>query len=417
MNTTDHPLPDLSDHDTFTNGPPLEAFKWLRENDPVHWTAFKGGKGYWSLTRYKDIIDANANFKVFSSAQGIRMEDQTREEYLARRTFQETDPPEHTRFRRLVSGALSKPSVARFEESITAISRQIIERALDEREFDAVSAIARPLPMRMLGRILGTPESDSDWLVKKGDELIANSDPDYTDKVVDSLDSDQYKMMPFRSPAGLELFDYAQKQLEEQRKSGNTDGILHIVTAPDENGDRISDTEFRNFFCLLVAAGNDTTRYSIASSLYRLATQPGLAEQLRQGDDDLWRSAPDELIRVASPAMHFRRTAVCDHTVHGKTIKTGDKVVYWFVSGNRDENVFPDPEIVQPDRRPNRHMAFGLGGPHICLGMWLAKLEMTIVMREFLQRVQSVEQTAPHKYLRSNFVNGIKSLPLRVKPI
>ena len=417
MSPPDYPLPDLSDHSTFTDGPPLEAFKWLRDNDPIHLTPFAEGKDYWSLTRYKDIIEANANFKVFSSAQGIRMEDQTREEYLARRTFQETDPPEHTRFRRLVSGALSKPSVARFEQAITDISVNIIDKALEAGEFDAVPGIARPLPMRMLGRILGTPESDSDWLVKKGDELIANSDPDYTDEVVDELDSDQYKMLPFRSPAGQELFDYAQKQLDEQRRAGDTDSIMHIVTAPDENGDRISDTEFRNFFCLLVAAGNDTTRYSISSSLHRLAKQPGLLQQMQQADDDLWLTATDELIRIASPAMHFRRTATCDHEVHGKTIKKGEKVVYWFISGNRDERVFDDADTVHPLRRPNRHMAFGLGGPHICLGMWLARLEVSIVIREFIKRIKSIEPAGPHKHLRSNFVNGIKSLPLRVTPL
>ena len=408
-------LANLGSHDSFVDGPPLESFRWLREHSPVHWTEYPGGRGFWSLTRYKDILAANANFKVFSSAQGIRMEDQTREEYLARCTFQETDPPEHARFRRLVGGSFSKISVEKFREPIAQICEQLLEEVLKKKEFEAVDELARVLPMRMLGSILGTPESDSQWLVKKGDELIANSDPDYADTVVDKLDSNKYKLLPFRSPAGLELFDYAQEQLNEQRKAGRCEGIMHVITQPDENGDRISDIEFRNFFCLLVAAGNDTTRYSISSSLYRLANQEGLLEQLQTDDPDMWRTAPDELVRIASPAAHFRRTATQDFKIHDTMIKEGDKVVYWFLSGNRDESVFPDAETVDVMRKPNRHMAFGLGGPHICLGMWLAKLEISILLQQLVKRVKKIEQVGPHQHLRSNFVNGIKSLPLRVE--
>lgn len=411
---TDDGHADLSDHDAFLDGAPHNTFARLRREDPLAWSEMKGAKGFWSITRHQDVLDLNRNFELLSSARGIRMEDQTYEEYLARRTFQETDPPDHSRTRVLVSKAFSKPVVALFEEQIRLICDSILDDVMERRSFDAVKDVARQLPMRMLGQILGTPEADLDWLVEKGDQLIANTDPEFTEHVLDKADTDAYRFMPFRSPAGADLYDYAKKLMQDKQRRGDTSGVLHLILQPDAHGNVISETEFRNFFCLLVAAGNDTTRYSIAASLYALANRPELMKQLQAGEGNIWETAPDEFIRWASPTMHFRRTATRDFEMHGKTVKEGDKVILWFVSANRDEQAFDNPFEVNLLRTPNRHVAFGQGGPHVCLGMWLARLEVRILLQEMVKRMTRIEQTGPHEYLRSNFIGGIKRLPVRI---
>ncbi|QEX16461.1 cytochrome P450 [Hypericibacter terrae] len=411
---TDDGHADLSDHDAFLEGAPHNTFARMRREDPLAWSEMKGAKGFWSITRHQDVLDLNRSFELLSSARGIRMEDQTYEEYLARRTFQETDPPEHSRTRVLVSKAFSKPVVALFEEQIRLICDSILDDVMERRSFEAVKDVARQLPMRMLGQILGTPEADLDWLVEKGDQLIANTDPEFTEHVLDKADTDAYRFMPFRSPAGADLYDYAKKLMEDKQRRGDTSGVLHLILQPDAHGNVISELEFRNFFCLLVAAGNDTTRYSIAASLYALANRPELMKQLQAGEGNIWETAPDEFIRWASPTMHFRRTATRDFEMHGKTVKAGDKVILWFVSANRDEQTFENPFELNLLRTPNRHVAFGQGGPHVCLGMWLARLEVRILLQEMVKRMTRIEQTGPHEYLRSNFIGGIKRLPVRI---
>jgi cytochrome P450 len=413
-NATDDGFADLSSHDAFINGAPHNTFARLRREDPVAWCDYAGGQGFWSITRHEDILECNRNNAVFSSARGIRMEDQTYEEYLARRTFQETDPPDHTRVRLLVAKAFSKPVVALFEAQIRALCDEILDKHLPTLEFDAVKTIARQLPMRMLGQIIGTPTEDLEWLVEKGDSLIANTDSDFTDHVLDKSDTDAYRLMPFRSPAGADLFDYAKKLMADKKRRGDTSGVLNLILQPDAAGNVISEEEFRNFFCLLVAAGNDTTRYSIAGGLQALCEQPELLKDLQSGEDTIWETMPDEVIRWASPAYYFRRTATVDTELHGKTIKAGDKVLLWFVSGNRDTSVFDNPNMVDFRRTPNRHLSFGQGGAHVCLGMWLARLEIRCLFQEFAKRVKSIERAGPQAFLRSNFVGGIKSLPVRV---
>ncbi len=401
-------MKNLADHDSFVDGVPHETFAQMRREAPVHWTeGFAGQQGFWSLTRYADIMEAQKQPTVFSSAQGIRIEDQSRDEYLARRTFQETDPPEHSGTRRAVNPVFAKPVVAQFEPLIRELARDIVAEALEHVEFDAVEMIAKRLPMLMLGRILGVPDADLDWLVERGDALIGNTDPDFTDTVLDKVDTDAYRMMPFRSPAGVELYDYAQGILDGARHV-DENGILARVL----NGDSaIQGQEFKNFFCLLVAAGNDTTRYSIAMALWLIAQDNALLTQLQAGD--VWDTCADEFIRLAAPTLHFRRTATQDVEMHGQTIRKGDKVLMWFVSGCRDEAMFEAPNEVRLDRSPNRHLAFGQGGPHVCLGMWLAKLELTAVLQELAQRVAALEVASPPTWTRSNFICGVKSLTLR----
>jgi cytochrome P450 len=405
---------DLSSHDAFVNGPPLNTFARMRKEEPIAWCDYAQGEGFWSITRHADIMMLNRDTELMSSAQGIRMEDQTYEEYLARRTFQETDPPDHTKVRRLLSKAFSGPVVQQFDKQIRDLCNVILDRAFQSREIDAVHTIARELPMRMLGQILGLPEKDLDWLVKRGDQLMANTDPDFTSHVVDKMDTDAYRLMPFRSPAGVELYDYADQLMADRARMGEGPGILGLLLQPDDTGAVMSQREFQNFFCLAVAAGNDTTRYSIAAAIHAMTQQPEVLTQMQNNEGNVWEAAPDECVRWASPATYFRRTATRDVELHGKTIRAGDKVLYWFVSGNRDEDAFNQPNRVNMLRTPNRHLGFGQGGPHVCLGMWLARLELRVLLQEFSRRVKTVEQVGPHAFVRSNFVGGIKRLPIRL---
>ena len=409
---TDDGYADLASHDAFVNGPPHNTFARLRRDDPVHWTQWDGGDPFWSITRHADILALNGQPDLMSSARGIRMEDQTYDEYLARRTFQETDGHEHMGTRVKVAKAFSKPVVALFEDQIRQICVEILDQTLPKGTFDATKDIARQLPMRMLGRIIGTPDADLPWLVEKGDALIANTDPDFTTHVLDKMTTDEFRMMPFNSPAGADLYLYARDLMARKTANGDTTGILHLILQPGPDGSVISESEFRNFFCLVVAAGNDTTRYSIAAGIQALAHQPELLPLLQSGQ--VWDTMADEVIRWATPALYFRRTATRDTELHGKTIRAGDKVLYWFSSGNRDDSVFTEPHMVNFARTPNRHLSFGQGGPHVCLGMWLARLEVRVLFEELAKRIKSVEPAGPQKFLRSNFVGGIKELPVSV---
>ena len=218
------------------------------------------------------------------------------------------------------------------------------------------------------------------------------------------MDTSEYRMMPFRSPAGVELYDYAADVMAGRRQV-DANGLLAQMI---NHQDRLDEQEFKNFFCLLVAAGNDTTRYSIAMSLYQLGRNPQLADQLRSGNH--WDTCADEFIRLASPTMHFRRTATEDFQLHNKTIKQGDKVLLWFVSGSRDETVFDKPHEVNLARKPNRHLAFGQGGPHVCLGIHLARMEVRIVLQELIKRISHIEAVDEPDWTRSNFICGVKRL-------
>jgi len=412
-NPTDPTNSDLTSHDTFSGGVPHNTFARLRSEDPIHWTRYENGKGFWSITRHEDISSMIGNTKIFSSEQGIRMEDQSYEEYMARRTFQEIDGLQHRHLRMKVAKAFSGPVIIEFEHSIRRLCAKILDDTLILNSFDAIEKIARELPMRMLGHILGLPEEDLPWLVEKGDALIANTDPDFTDHVLDKLDTKEFRMMPHNSPAGADLYDYAEILMKRNSKSGNTKGILNMITEPNEDGSVISEIEFKNFFCQLVAAGNDTTRYSIAAGIHALCHQPELLSQM-QKDPKIWDTAPDEIIRWASPVNYFRRTATEDYDIRNKTIKAGDKVLYWFASSNRDNLAFNDPFRLNLYRKPNKHQAFGQGGPHVCLGIWLARLEIKCLFQELSQRVDKITQVGDHEFLRSNFINGIKKLPIRV---
>ena len=342
------------------------------------------------------------------------MEEMADDERAARLTMMEQDPPEHTRLRRFANRGFARPLIETYEQRVRDIVIRVLDRALARSEFDCVAEIAKPLPLTMLADVLGVSEEDGAWLAEKGDEMIGNSDPDFTDHVVDKVDTDAFRLMPFRSPAAAEVFEYAERQAAIRRRAPRDD-VISLLLEPLPDGTPLTGLEFRNFFTLLISAGNDTTRYAIASSLHVLANQPDLFEQLRRADQRLWSTAVEEFLRWSSPTMHFRRTARwtisrCTGAPSGRA----DKLILWFISGDYDESVFEEPYRVNLARDPNPHMAFGRGGPHACLGMWLARLELRVVLQELVSRIRSIRQTGPEARLRSNFINGIKSLPVAV---
>jgi len=403
---------DITSHDTYTHGVPHATFTRLRSEDPVHWTEEKDGSGFWSILRYDDALAVSRDVETFTSSKGIRLEEMDEQETKARLTMMEIDPPEHTRYRRLVSKGFTRRRVESYEAQIRELASEVIEGALRENEFDFVAAIAEQLPMRMLGRMLGTSDADGHKLVAWGDALLGNSDPDFTDFPVDLTDTEQFRMVPFRSPASIQIFQWAQVQAA-QRKQHSTDDVISQLLEPDKDGTPLTDHEFNNFVTLLVAAGNDTTRYTITHALWTFMNHPQLWDAWK-ANPELTPTAVEEILRASSVTMHFRRTATRDLEMRGKHIRAGDKVAIWYNAANHDPEAFENPFRYDLAREANDHMAFGRNGPHLCLGAWLARMEVRLVFEELMKRVDRFEANGEIRCLRSNFIAGIKQLPVKV---
>ncbi len=403
---------DILSEDVYTGGVPHTAFEHLRNNDPVHYHEDEDG-GLWSLTRYADVQEANSNPEVFSSAKGIRIENMDEEELAARKTMMEMDRPEHTTYRRLVQPPFLPRSVNTYEAMLRDLTKQVLGDVKGKTEFDFVTEIARQLPMRMLGKLLGVPDEDGPWLVEMGDALIGNTDPEFTDVPVGLVDTEDYRLMPFRSPHSFKLFDYAAKQAEDRRVTPREDLITRL-TQPTRDGEVLPENDFKNFFTLLVAAGNDTTRYTMAAGMHALMSFPDQMARLK-ANPSLMPTAVEEMLRWGSVTMHFRRTAKTDYTFHDTTIKAGDRVVLWFISADYDEREFDNPYTFNIAREHNPHMAFGLKSPHKCIGEHLARLEIKVLYEELLPMIDSIEIDGEVERLRSNFISGIKHLPVKVK--
>ncbi len=411
---------DIADPDTYVGGVPHATFLRLRREDPVSWWAedHAGGHGFWAVTRHADVLQVSRDVGTFSSASGIRLEEMDPEETEARRTMMELDPPEHTAYRRLVSKPFSRREVYAYESAIRTLARAVIDDALGAgSSFDFVDRIAKQLPMRMLGTLLGVPNEDGPWLVERGDALLGNTDPEFTTHPVDLVDTAEFRLMPFRSPAGIELFRYAQEQARRRREHP-TDDVISDLLAPKVDGELLTDHEFNNFFTLLVAAGNDTTRYTMTAGLKALIERPdqlgALRDAIARGDADVVTAAVEETLRWGSVTMHFRRTATTATTLGGRAIAAGDKVVIWFVSADYDDAVFADPFTFNIRRGPNPQVAFGLQSPHLCLGAQLARMEVKVLFEELLPRLADIRLDGPVERLRSNFIAGIKRLPVTV---
>ena len=405
---------DITSHDVYVEGVPHAEFARLRAQSPVVWTEEPdGGRGFWSVLRYDDVLYASRHTELFSSRYGIRMEDMSEEETEARRTLMEMDSPEHTRLRRMVSRPFTPRAVMSYEDAVRDLAREVLANLNGLEEFDFVKMIARELPMRMLGRLLGLPDEDLDWLVSRGDALIGNTDPDFTDYVVDQTDTSAYRLLPFRSPVSLELFEYAQQALDDRRITPTND-VLTALLQPNNDGETLDDVSLKNFFTLMVAAGNDTTRYTMAAGAQVFIDHPEIFAQVPSMDVAHQKLLVDEVLRWATTTMHFRRTVVEDTELGGQQLKKGDKVVLWYVSADYDEDQFDDPFTFKPDRTPNDHVAFGLHSAHLCLGAHLARLELRVMFEEMAAAWSSIESAGAPERFRSNFISGTKTLPVKV---
>ncbi|MBI5088551.1 MAG: cytochrome P450, partial [Actinobacteria bacterium] len=305
---------DITDPDAYTRGVPYATFERLRRTDPVSWWDENGangmhGSGFWAVTTYDDLLQVSRQVETFSSAQGITLEEIAPDDFAARRNMLEYDPPEHTRYRRLVSKPFSRREVYAYENAIRELARTVVEEALSgPDEIDFVERIAKQLPMRMLGRLLGVPDADGPWLVERGDALLGNFDPEFTDHPVGIADTDEFKHIPFRSPAALELYQYAERQAAQRRAHPTDDVITHLL-APTIDGEQLTEREFKNFFVLLVSAGNDTTRYTMAAGMKALVEHPEQMAELRDSigrDAAVMDRAVEEILRWATVTMHFR---------------------------------------------------------------------------------------------------------------
>ena len=404
---------DLTDLDRWAVAVPHARFAWLRANDPVSWHDEPApNHGFWSITRHADIVALSRDWRRWSNAEGVSFEECQADEMDARRTLIDTDPPRHTRLRLLVGPGFTAKSISRYEPFVRELTIDTLDRALPLGELDAIEHIAKEVPIRVLARIMGLPDDRLDTLVELGDKLIANTDPDITDVVWGRDDTDDYRMFPFRSPYGKQLWELGHELADERRACPAHDLVNTLIEA-EIDGERLTSGEFDNFFSLLVIAGNETTRIAIGQGLLALMQHPEQWARLK-ADPSLVPSATEEILRWSCPTHFMRRTAAVDVEVGGKLVRAGDKVILWYVSGNFDEAVFADPTTFDVGRSPNDHLTFGKGGPHFCLGAHLARQEVRVVLEELIARVDRLELAGDPVRIRSNFTNGLRRLPVRV---
>jgi cytochrome P450 len=408
---------DLSDIDRFARNEAWAQFDTLRREAPVHWNPEPNASGFWSVTRHADICAVDRDPETFTSTQFVGLEEVDDDLMDARRSMLEMDGSRHRALRKLIQREFMQRNLVRnYEDFLRGLTKATVTAALAEPEFDFVEKVSADFPIQVLVRLLDVPEGDTGKLIDWGNEMVGNTDPDYTQYLADSPESEQYKHLPFRSPTTQEVFEYG-RELVRQRKGGDgTDLISMLINRNPEDGEPLSARDFDNYFLLLVIAGNETTRHAISQTMLALIENPDQLALLQQ-QPELLPAAVEEFLRWASPVYHFRRTATRDVELGGQKINEGDKVVMWFGSGNRDEDVFADPHRFDVTRgNAMEHVTFGKGSPHLCLGNMLARMEIRLMFTELLPRIRNIELAGEVTRIRSNFVNGIKKFPVRVEP-
>ncbi|MGD0083094.1 MAG: cytochrome P450 [Acidimicrobiales bacterium] len=391
---------DLTDPDLYVPAVPHQLFAQLRRDHPVFWHEEQDGPGFWSVMRYHDLVAVNRNSATFSSYTGGALMMSWNEEVLAQQRLMmlNMDPPMHTRYRRLVNKGFTPRMVAELEQTVVDRTRQLVTEARLKGEFDLVADIAAELPLQVIAELMGVPQEDRHKVFDWSNRMVGSNDPEFTEAP------------ELATEAAMELFAYADA-LTAERHADPHDDLLSILVHAEIAGDRLSQLEVDLFFMLLSVAGNETTRNQIAHGTLALIENPDQRKLLIERPE-LLDSAIEEMLRYASPVMHFRRTATKDTKIGGQRIAEGDKVIFWHASANRDEEVFQDPDRFDITRTPNEHVAFGGGGSHFCLGANLARLEMRIMFTELMQAMPDLELAGEVQRLRSNFINGIKHLPV-----
>jgi cytochrome P450 len=398
----------VGDRERWKDGPPHELFARMRSECPVHWspriTDYPDEDGFWSVTTADDIHEVSHDWQTYSSATGVTaLTNAVMPVDLVRAMFIGMDPPQHDRLKMLFQRGFTPKRIAEHEDTIRAITVDVMERLDGREECDLVIDVAQPVVSRVIHSFMGVPpEDDKDW-ARLMNSIMGAGDPDVNPGGVESV---MEKDVP-------ELFERVGRLIAERREDP-TDDLTSILVHGEVDGERLEEHEIVMGFFLLVAAGNDSTRATYASGMRALMENPDERRKLLD-DPSLIPSAVEESLRMFPAFAHFRRTATRDVQLDGQTIHEGDKVVMWYVSSNRDETRYEDPDRFDVTRNPE-HQAFGAGGRHFCLGTALARLELRILLEETLARFPEMELAGRPEQVESPFVNQLKSLPVRLRP-
>lgn len=397
---------DLLNRDVFTKGIPHEWFTYLRENHPVYRHPEPSGPGFWVITKYDDVLAVGRDARVYSSDQDrggvIGLEEQQMEvDFEDAKLMLMMDPPDHTRHRKLVNRGFTPRTINALEPHIRELALSVLQPAIAQGSCDFVVDVAAELPLLAIAELIGVPREDRHKIFDWSNRMVGSEDPEY------SVSTDE------ANEARVEMFMYAN-ELAARRRAAPQEDIITTLLSAELDGDQLTEMEFNLFFMLLSVAGNETTRNAISHGLNAFLEHPAEYDKLAQDPSGLIGTATEEILRWASPVMYFRRNVTTDSELRGVPFEAGDKVSIWYVSANRDEEVFDDPFRFDIERTPNDHLAFGGGGPHFCLGNSLARLEIRVLFEELARQVKTIRATGEPAPLRSNFIGGIKHLPIEL---
>jgi cholest-4-en-3-one 26-monooxygenase len=401
---------DLTNAETFVSGVPHQWFAYLRRHAPVWWHEETDGPGFWCVTKYDDCVAVNREYDTFSSARKATFIWDVPEDGLEQQRLMmlNMDPPLHTRYRRLVNKGFTPRTVAQLEAKIHQTADDIIDTVIEKGTADFVTEIAAELPLVVIADLLGVPQEDRHNMFDWSNKMIGRLDSEYAEGEVDLNDPE------FVTQAAMELFAYAS-DLYAQKRLDPHDDLMSVLTQVEVEGDQLSELELELFFLLLTVAGNETTRNLISGAMYTFFQNPDQWARLRD-DRSLMPKAVEEMLRYVTPVMNFRRQTTKPTELRGQKIGADEKVVFFHTSGNRDEDIFENPDRFDVGRSPNPHMAFGGGGPHFCLGANLARMEIRVMFEHLLDRLPDMHQDGDQQRLQSSFINGVKHLPIAFSP-
>jgi cholest-4-en-3-one 26-monooxygenase len=397
---------ELAEGGLWHDGPPYETFAELRRGCPVHWTEriseFPEAHGFWSVTTADDVHAVSRDWETYSSELGgFTVFAEIFPLELARAMFIGMDPPKHDRIKALFQRGFTPKRIADHEERIRAIVVEVLDRLEGRERCDLVADVAQPAVSRVIGSFMGLSEEEDAIWARIVNSTVAPDDPDLAPEGIEGvLEND----IP-------EMFERCRTMIAERREHP-TDDLTSVLVHAEVDGEKLDETEIVMGFLLLMAAGNDSTKATYCSGMRALMENPDQKRQLIE-DPTLIPSAVEEALRMFPAFAHFRRTATCDTELHGQKIKQGEKVVMWYVSSNRDETRYRDPDRFDVTRNPE-HQAFGAGGRHFCLGTALARLELRILLEETLARYPDIELDGSPVAARALFVNQLKTLPVRL---
>lgn len=420
---------NLADVALFQNDEAHEAFRVLRAEAPVHWNpGTEWINGFWSLTKYEDILYVSRNPELFISSRGIAgsgLRDPDPTQAISGSAGGDAsiitmDPPRHVRMRRLVNKGFTPRAVNAMEPKIREITREIldgVEARIEESgdaEGDFVLEVSSQLPLAVICGMMGLESDVWPLMFELTNSILGSGDPEYQTQNVEADQVGTAEAAQATATDGMmRMIGYFRERLEERRLDPREDDMVSLLLEAEIDGEKLDEGDILAFCFLLVVAGNETTRNAISGGLMALCQHPEELARL-QADAELMDPAVEEIIRWTSPLHHMSREATADTEIGGHKISAGEKVIMWYPSANRDEDVFDEPYRFDVARSPNDHIAFGIG-EHFCLGAGFARKEIKVMFEELLQRFPDIQLTGPPDLLRSNFINGIKHLPVRYR--